>query len=467
MPKNRSPLVVLVLAAGQGKRLRSKKSKLLHPIAGLPMAAHVLDAANAIEPDRLVTVVGHQADQVREALDGRSTRFVLQREQRGTAHAVITAARAIGQDDSATLLILDADLPALKPATLRRFVARHRRGGAALSMLTAEASIPDGRARVARDARGQVQRVVLHRDASRADKDVTEVDCGIYCATPSLLIKSLRRLARMDSRGERHVSDAVQDLVSRGEKVLAVTHHDAEEITGVDTRQELARATRALYARKAEELQTSGVTLLDAERTWIDPRARVGRDTVIYPDVIIEGTCRVGEDCVIGPGCHLTDMTVGRGAQIFDHCVMIDSSIGDEALVGPFARLRPGSILETGSRVGNFVELKKTRLGPGSKANHLAYLGDCTIGPKCNIGAGTITCNYDGTHKHPTVMGRGVFIGSDTQLVAPITLGDGAYVGAGATITKDVPAGALALSRQPQKNIEGWVERRAKKSKKK
>jgi bifunctional UDP-N-acetylglucosamine pyrophosphorylase/glucosamine-1-phosphate N-acetyltransferase len=239
-------------------------------------------------------------------------------------------------------------------------------------------------------------------------------------------------------------------------------HDDPEEILGVNNRQELSRATRALYARKAEELQTSGVTLLDAERTWIDPRARIGRDTVIYPDVFIDGVSKIGEDCVVGPGCHLTEMTVGRGAQILDHCVMTESHIGDGAIVGPFARLRPGSVLETGSRVGNFVELKKTRLGPGSKASHLTYLGDASIGPNCNIGAGTITCNYDGTNKYPTVLGRGVFIGSDTQLIAPVTIGDGAYVGAGATITEDVPAGALALSRQPQKNIEGWVERRAK-----
>lgn len=438
MPSSRSSLVVLVLAAGQGKRLRSKKSKLIHPVAGRPMVAYVLDAANALRPDRLVTVVGHQADLVREALGGQPTRFVLQREQRGTGNAVLTAARAIGQDDRSTLLVLDGDLPALKPATLRRFVARHRRSGASLSMLTAEPTNPAGR----------------------------DGDCGIYCAAPGVLIKSLRRLARKSVGGDQPLSDAVGDLVERGEKVATVTHHDADEIMGVDTRQELSYATRTLYARKAEDLQTAGVTVLDADRTWIDPRAKIGRDTVIYPDVLIEGPCTLGEDCVVGPGNHLTNMKVGRGAQIFDHCVMIDSSIGDGALVGPFARLRPGSVLETGSRVGNFVELKKTRLGPGSKANHLAYLGDSTIGPACNIGAGTITCNYDGANKYPTIMGRGVFIGSDTQIVAPVTLGDGAYVGAGATITKDVPAGALALSRQPQKNIEGWVTRRAKKSKK-
>jgi bifunctional UDP-N-acetylglucosamine pyrophosphorylase/glucosamine-1-phosphate N-acetyltransferase len=271
----------------------------------------------------------------------------------------------------------------------------------------------------------------------------------------------LRRLTPDNAQGEYYLTDAVRGLLERGEKVTAVLHDDAEELLGVNTRQELARAGRTLYARKAEELQEAGVTLLDAERTWIDPRAKVGVDTVIYPNVIIEGASEIGRKCVIGPGCRLTDSTVADGAQVLDYCVVQESRIGAGARVGPFARLRPGSILEADSRVGNFVEMKKTRLGPGSKANHLTYLGDATIGPGCNIGAGTITCNYDGTAKHPTVLGRGVFVGSDTQLVAPVSLGDGAYVGAGATITKDVPPGALAISRAPQTNIEGWVARRA------
>jgi bifunctional UDP-N-acetylglucosamine pyrophosphorylase/glucosamine-1-phosphate N-acetyltransferase len=234
----------------------------------------------------------------------------------------------------------------------------------------------------------------------------------------------------------------------------------------VNNRAELARAARTLFARKADQVQERGVTLLDAERTWIDPRARIGRDTVIYPDVIVEGATAIGEDCVVRPGCRITDSRVGRGVEIKDHSVVLDSVIGRDASVGPFAHLRPGSILEPGSKVGNFVELKKTRLGRESKASHLAYLGDAKIGPGCNIGAGTITCNYDGTHKHPTTMGKGVFIGSDSQLVAPVKLGDGAYVAAGATVTEDVPAGSLAISRSRQRNIKGWVARRAAADKK-
>jgi bifunctional UDP-N-acetylglucosamine pyrophosphorylase/glucosamine-1-phosphate N-acetyltransferase len=252
-------------------------------------------------------------------------------------------------------------------------------------------------------------------------------------------------------------------LIRKGEKVVAICRPEPEEVLGVNTRQELSRSSAALYARKAEELQKRGVTLLDATRTWIDPRARVGRDSTLYPDVIIEGPCVLGRGCVVMPGCRLVRCKVGNGAEIKDHCVLLDSQIGEGAEVGPFAHLRPGSVLGARTRVGNFVELKKTHLGAGSKAPHLSYLGDASIGPACNIGAGTITCNYDGTSKYPTTLARGVFIGSDAQLVAPVTVREGAYVAAGTTVTEDVPAGALAIGRSRQRNVRGWVRRRKKK----
>ena len=253
-------------------------------------------------------------------------------------------------------------------------------------------------------------------------------------------------------------------MIAKGASVVALKHPDSEEVLGVNTRAELAAAGAALYARKAAELQDGGVTLLDPSRTWIDPRAKVGRDTVFYPDVLVEGDCVIGEDCVIRSGSRLANMVLGRGVEVKDHCVLQDSRVGDEAQLGPFAHLRPGSILEANARVGNFVELKKTRLGKGSKASHLAYLGDADIGPGCTIGAGTITCNYDGVNKHPTTLGAGVFVGSDSQIVAPVTIGEGAYVAAGTTVTDDVPAGALALSRVRQLNLEGWVARRKTKA---
>jgi bifunctional UDP-N-acetylglucosamine pyrophosphorylase/glucosamine-1-phosphate N-acetyltransferase len=452
---------VVILAAGQGTRMRSKTIKLLHPVAGRPMVALTLDAVEALRPARTVVVVGFQAERVREALDGRACTFVLQKEQRGTGHAVLQAARRIAA--GSTLLIVNGDLPMIRPATLRAFVARHRTARAALSVLTTELDDPRGYGRVARDAGSAIARIVEHKDASAAERKIREVNAGIYCADPSKLLRVLRRLRPDNVQREYYITDAVEELIRRGENVLAVCRPEPDEVLGVNTRHELARAAAALYARKAEELQDRGVTLLDAARTWVDPRARIGRDSTLYPDVIIDGPTVLGTGCVVWPGCRLVRCRIGSNVEIKDHSVMLDSRVGDGAQVGPFAHLRPGSILESNTRVGNFVELKKTRLGRGSKASHLAYLGDAAIGPDCNIGAGTITCNFDGELKHPTTLARGVFIGSDAQLIAPVTVEEGAYVAAGTTVTEDVPAGALAIGRGRQRNIPGWAKRRKKK----
>jgi bifunctional UDP-N-acetylglucosamine pyrophosphorylase/glucosamine-1-phosphate N-acetyltransferase len=464
--KARAALTVVVLAAGKGKRLHSKTIKLLHPVAGRPMVAHVLEAALALKPDRLVTVIGHQAERVRGALEGTPAIFALQKEQRGTGHAVLRAASKIACSKDSTMLILNGDHPTIQPSTLRKLVSRHRRSNAALSVLTAEVDDPSGYGRVIRDARGGLVRIVEHGDATPRERRVREINCGIYCARPDLLVRILKRLRPDNAQAEYYLTDAVAALLGREEKVTAVCHSDAEEILGVNTRQELARASMTLYSRKAEQLQNKGVTILDASRTWIDPRAVIGRDSIIYPDVLIEGATTMGQDCVVRSGCRLTDSRIGRGVQIKDHSVVTDSTIGDNAQVGPFTHLRPGSILETDSRVGNFVELKKTRLGRSSKANHLTYLGDATVGPRCNVGAGTITCNYDGLHKHPTTMGKKVFVGSNTQLVAPVKIGDGAYIAAGSTVNRDVPPGALAIARSKQRNIEGWVDDKKRRKKK-
>jgi bifunctional UDP-N-acetylglucosamine pyrophosphorylase/glucosamine-1-phosphate N-acetyltransferase len=454
------PLTVVILAAGQGTRMRSKTIKLLHPVAGQPMVTRTLDAVESLKPSNTIAVVGFQAEQVRQALDGRGCKFVLQKQQRGTGHAVLQAARQIGS--RSTLLIVNGDLPMLRPATLRSFVARHRKTGAALSVLTTELDDPKGYGRIVRDG-AAIARIVEHKDADTRERKVREINAGIYCARPDKLLSVLRRLRPDNAQGEYYITDAVEELIRRGEKVQAVCHPRADEVLGVNTRRELAQASAALYAAKADELQDRGVTLLDATRTWIDPGARIGRDTTIYPDVIIEGSTVVGRGCVVLPGCRLVRCKLGNDIEIKDHSVLIDSKIGDGAQVGPFAHLRPGSVLGPNTRVGNFVELKKTQLGSGTKASHLSYLGDATIGPDCNIGAGTITCNYDGTFKHPTHLGRGVFIGSDAQLVAPVTVREGAYVAAGTTVTEDVPAGALAIGRSRQRNIRGWVRRRKKK----
>lgn len=458
MAAARLPLAVVVLAAGEGKRMASKRIKLLHPVAGRPMVVYVVDAVRGLRPERVITVIGHQGDEVREAIGALSDRFVVQARRRGTGHAVLCAAPELA--GSRTVLIVNGDLPTLRSGTLRRLVSLHGRSEAALTLVTCVIPDASGYGRIERDARGRVMRIVEDSDADREQRKIGEINCGIYCGDASKLVAVLKRLRPDNAQGEYYVTDAVRALIESGEKVVAHVHEDAQEVLGVNSRNELARAGATLYARKAEALQDAGVTLLDAARTWIDPRARVGRDSVVYPDVIVEGACVIGEDCVIRPGSRLADTVLGRGVEIKDHCVLSASRVGDGSTVGPFAHLRPGTVLAAGVKVGNFVETKKARLGEGAKASHLSYLGDAEIGPGSNIGAGTITCNYDGEHKHLTKLGRGVFIGSDVQLVAPVRVGAGAYVGAGTTVTRDVPAGALALSRSPQANIEGWVERR-------
>ena len=454
-----APLTVLLLAAGQGTRLKSKTIKLLHPVAGQPMVTWVARAARALRPSLTVAVVGFQGDRVQAALAGLCDAFAVQAEQRGTGHAVMQAAGAL-RGARGPLLIVNGDLPNLEPATLRSLVALQRKSKAALALVTTDLADATGYGRIVRDAKGRVVRIVEHKDATAAERKIQEINCGIYCADPATLMATLKKIRPDNAQGEYYLTDAVHALIAKGETVVALKHADPHEALGVNTRAELAEAGAILYARKASELQDGGVTLLDPSRTWIDPRAKVGRDTVLYPDVIVEGDCVIGEDCIIRSGSRLANMVLGRGVEVKDHCVLQDSRVGDAAQLGPFAHLRPGSVLEANARVGNFVELKKTRLGKGSKAPHLAYLGDAEIGPGCNIGAGTITCNYDGVSKHQTILGPGVFIGSDSQLVAPVTIGEGAYVAAGTTVTEDVPPGALALSRVRQLNMEGWVARR-------
>ena len=463
MPRTHAPLTVLILAAGQGTRFKSKTIKLLHPVAGQPMVTWVARAAQGLRPDRTVAVVGFQAEEVQAALAETCDAFVLQRDQRGTGHAVLQAASAV-RGRQGPLLIVNGDLPNLRLETLGLLVALHRRTEAALSLVTTVLPDATGYGRIVRDAKGKIVRIVEHKDATATERRIGEINCGIYCADPLVLFPLLKRLRPNNAQGEYYLTDAVHALIRKEATVSALKHGDSEEVLGVNTRAELARAGASLYERKAIELQERGVTLLDPARVWVDARADVGRDSILYPDVIIEGPSVIGEDCIVRPGCRLKDVRIGRGVEIKDHSVLEDADVGDGASVGPFAHLRPGSVLEADTKVGNFVELKKTRLGRGSKASHLAYLGDAEIGADCNIGAGTITCNYDGVNKHKTVLGPGVFIGSDSQLVAPVTIGSGAYVGAGTTVTDEVPAGALALSRVRQLNLDGWVERRKKKA---
>ncbi|MFQ5669378.1 MAG: bifunctional UDP-N-acetylglucosamine diphosphorylase/glucosamine-1-phosphate N-acetyltransferase GlmU [Acidobacteriota bacterium] len=448
----------LVLAAGLGKRMRSGTIKLLHPVWGRPMVAWVLDAVAALPPARLLVVLGHQAPQMRAALSAYEFQEVPQESQRGTGHAVLCA-RELLANHRGDLLILNGDLPLLTGAVLRRFHARHTRSGAVLSLLTTIPGDATGYGRVLRTGE-RVHRIVEERDASPEEKRIQEINCGIYLASIPPLLEALDRLTTDNAQGEYYLTDVVEALATAGHRVQGVLHPESREVLGVNDRKELAEAVALLGRQKNNQLMTAGVSIVDPAHTYIDPRAAIGCDTVVYPDVWIEGASSIGERCVIRPHVRLTRVQVGHDVLIKDSCVVQDSEIGPAAQIGPFAHLRPGSRLAERVKVGNFVETKKAILGPGTKASHLSYLGDAALGANVNVGAGTITCNFDGTHKHRTTLEDGVFIGSDTQLVAPVRVGAGAYVGAGTTVTEDVPPGSLALSRVAQRHIKGWVARK-------
>jgi len=457
----------LILAAGKGRRMRSGRVKLLHVIGGAPMVCHVARAVQALKPRMLAAVVGNQAEEVSRALRddpnlAEGIRFVTQAQQLGTAHAVLQAkflvgARARGRDTA--LIILNGDVPLIRPSTLRALLARHRRSGAAATVLSTVVQDPDGYGRVLRDDSGRFTSIVEHRDATPSQRRVNEVNSGLYCADASLLFDALARIGKDNSQGEYYLPDLFPILARDGHRIEAYPHPDDFEVLGVNDRSELADAGKILYRRRAEELMESGVTILDPDCTYIDPGVTVGADTVIHPMARLQGATRIGRGCTIGAMAHITDSRLGNDVQVLDACVISDSRVKDAVRIGPFAHLRPGTRLEDGVHVGNFVEVKKSKLGRGTKAGHLTYLGDSVIGKECNIGAGTITCNFDGFRKHETKLGDGVFIGSDTQLVAPVTLRRGAYVGAGSTITRDVPADALALTRAEMSIRKGWARR--------
>jgi bifunctional UDP-N-acetylglucosamine pyrophosphorylase/glucosamine-1-phosphate N-acetyltransferase len=450
----------MVLAAGLGKRMLSQSSKLLHNVAGRPMVRHVVEAARAAGMVRTVVIVGNQADEVRRAVGENDKRigFTYQDAQRGTGHAVLSAERHLAGYEG-DLLILNGDLPALRPETLTRFLEFHRVSGAPLSLLTAVIEAPAGYGRVIRTYNGDVSRIVEEADATPEERALKEINCGIYCVDAAWLWDPLKRARADNAQREIYLTDLVEILRRDGHKVAAYRHPEAEEVLGVNDRRELAAAARALHRRKANVLMESGVTILDPATTYIDVDVKVGQDTIIEPGVMLLGATEIGRGVSLGVGSRIADSVVGDGTAILPYCVVAASRIGRACRIGPFAHLRPETQLDEEARVGNFVETKKIRMGQGSKANHLTYLGDAEIGRRVNIGAGTITCNYDGVQKLRTIIEDEVFIGSDTQLVAPVRVRRGAYIGAGSTITKDVPPHSLALSRAEQVVKEDWAKR--------
>jgi bifunctional UDP-N-acetylglucosamine pyrophosphorylase/glucosamine-1-phosphate N-acetyltransferase len=458
-----APLAAVVLCAGKGTRMKSEMAKVLHPLLGRPMAWYPITRAFEAGCQQVVAVVGHQAEQVKaslsKAFEGQPLAFALQQQQRGTGDAVASA-RAALTGFSGAVLILYGDVPLLTADTLSRLVAAFRAGKGPLAMVSCRPADASGYGRVLRGPGGRVEGIVEHKDATPQQRLIQEINAGLYVADARFLWGALETLTPQNAQGELYLTDIVAKAAKEGE--VAVVEADPREVEGVNDRAELAERAELLRARINKRHMQAGVTLVHPASTFIDEGVEIGPDTVIGPNVTITGECEIGSGVTLGQGSVLSHTTIGDGTDVKPYSVFEDAVVGPRCLVGPFARVRPGSVLDEGVHLGNFVETKKTRLKKGAKANHLAYLGDAEIGAGTNVGAGTITCNYDGVNKHQTVLGDGVFVGSDTQLVAPVKVGDGAFIGAGSTITDDVPAGALALSRTAQTNKEGWAERRKK-----
>ena len=444
-------LDIVILAAGQGTRMRSALPKVLHPVAGKPMLGHVIDTARKLAPRKIHVVIGHGAELVRERLAADDIDFVLQAEQLGTGHAV---AQALPNIDADKVLILYGDVPLTQVETLQGLLEQAT--DTQLGLLTVKLQDPTGYGRIIRDGSGEVQAIVEHKDASEAQRAINEGNTGILAVPGKRLSDWLGRLSNSNAQGEYYLTDVIAMAVADGLRVATKTALDEMEVLGANDRVQLAQLERHYQKRAAEALMRQGVTLLDPARFDQRGEVSVGRDVLIDVNVIIEGRVEIEDNVQIGANCVIKDSVLRCGAIIKANSHLEGAEVGEGADCGPFARLRPGSKLGAKAHVGNFVELKNAVMGEGAKAGHLSYLGDAEIGARTNIGAGTITCNYDGANKHRTVMGEDVFIGSNSSLVAPVTLGAGATTGAGSTVTQDVPAAALAVGRAKQRNIEGW-----------
>jgi bifunctional UDP-N-acetylglucosamine pyrophosphorylase / glucosamine-1-phosphate N-acetyltransferase len=446
------PLDVLILAAGLGTRMRSNLAKVLHRLDGRPLINHVSRTAAALAPRKIYVVVGHQGDVVRKAvaeeISEDKTVFVVQEKQLGTGDAV-NAARSFLENEDTTLVVLSGDVPMIRAETLAGLVQHHRTHrarGAACTILTVKLKDPTGYGRIVRDREGLFERIIEQKDATEAERQISEINAGIYAFDSRKLYAALSQVQNNNAQSEYYLTDVPGILRDAGEDVAIYNHHDAFEIEGVNDRVQLADLERLLCRRTVSKLMLDyGVSFLDPRNVYISEQSSIGRDTNIHPNVTIEGHTVIGDGCNIRSGTRITNSNIGRGVEILENCVIVDSEIADDCSVGPMAHIRGHAKVERKAKVGNFVELKKTVLGSGSKASHLTYLGDATIGENTNIGAGTITCNYDGKNKHPTSIGNNVKIGSDTMLVAPVNVGDGAATGAGSVVTSDVEEGALVV----------------------
>lgn len=449
-------IAALVLAAGKGTRMKSELVKVMHPLGGRPMVAWPVKAAREAGADRIVLVVGHQGEKVREYFAGATdVAFAVQEEQLGTGHAVACAGQLLA-GFSGRVLILCGDVPLVRTETLQALLSFHEARQATVTVLTVHQQDPYGYGRVVKREGGRVLRIVEEKDATPEEKEITEVNTGIYCVEGEFLFDVVAGLTNDNAQGEYYLTDIVKRGAERGELCLAFTAAGAEEVMGVNDRLQLAAAGKVLQKRINERLMLAGVTMIDPAATYVEEGVEIGTDTVIYPNVHIGGATSIGSGCTLEPSVVIRGCRIGNGVTVKAGSVMTDAVVHDEVAIGPMAHLRPGSELRAHVKIGNFVETKKVVMGEGSKASHLTYLGDATIGSNVNVGCGTITCNYDGVNKHRTVIEDDVFVGSDVQFVAPVTIGRNALIAAGTTVTRDVPPDSLAIARTPQVNKEGW-----------
>jgi bifunctional UDP-N-acetylglucosamine pyrophosphorylase/glucosamine-1-phosphate N-acetyltransferase len=450
---------VIIMAAGKGKRMKSNLPKVLHNLAGKPILNYVLDTVDQLKAKRKILIVGHKSDQIRELI-GDKIDYVEQKKQLGTAHAVLQTKKLLS-NFKGDVLILSGDVPFLTVKILKKLLKYHQANNFCCTLVSTILKNPKGYGRIIRDKKGEIKGIIEEVDLSADKKKITEVNSGIYCANKDKLFQALEKITPDNKQGEYYLTDSVEILLKEGLTVGNIIVKDYSEILGINSRLDLTDASQKVYQKTLQDLMLQGVTIVDPNSTFIEQGVKIGQDTIIYPFTIIEKDTKIESGCLIGPYSHLIDADIGKGVRVWAS-IIESSTVKEGANIGPYTHLRPETVVEKGAKIGNFVEVKKSTIGEYSKASHLTYLGDAIIGKKVNIGAGTITCNYDGEKKYKTIIEDGVFIGSNNTLVAPVKLGKDSYTGAGSTITEDVPPGNLAIARSRQKNISGWRKKKKK-----